>query len=590
MSTMRARSGWAGLVLVLCLLGGALRVRGLDFLLPHQTALDGSVVVHQMDALRETDPALAAKKRGAKFFRFYPLLLARTIVLLPEPLDASADAQKEVDQREHLARAGAYWLQARRVSTWLSLLLVPATFLIARRFLTRPWALCAAALVTTSLLHARFGTMVRPHGVASSLSAWALVAALHLRRHGGPLAFLLAALAGALALGGLHYGVFALPAILVGALLRPGGAWRGRRWRGTLLGVALGVAAAFAALRVFYPYWFADELHGMLQVEETAGDGAALNLSGQPLKLERFNGAGFGVLLRSLWSYDPQLLAVLALGVVLAARAWRQAAGDALVVAACAAPYLLVAGMYAETWERFLLPVLPVLATLGAYGLSRLPGPGRTPATALVLLGGTLLCVQLGNVRSAPDSHERAGEWTQEQLADGALILTTYRDVPVLHGKAALRRNRRQKWGSMWVRYQLDHESAQHAEPRFDVYLPLRSPQELRAGLADPAAFFSELAAAVGDRRAFLLIEDVPSWVLDANRVSNAATRLQFELRARLAEGGAPVWSTTPARGGTQPSLAYQASQAANARRPYFWALLNARALGPALEIYALRP
>lgn len=584
-----ARLTWAGLVLALCLLGGALRARGLDFLLPHQTALDGTVIVHQMDALREPDAALAQKKRAARFFRFYPLLLARAIVLLPDPLPPGATGETP-EQREHLARASAYWLQARRVSLWLSLLMVPATFLLARRFLARPWALCAAALVTTSLLHMRFGTMVRPHGVASALIAWALVAALHLRRHGGAPAFALAAVAGALALGGLHYGVFALPAILVGALARPGGAWRGGRWRGTTAGIALGLAAAYAALRVFYPYWFTGELHGMLQVEETAGDGAALNLSGQPLKLERFDGSGFAVLLCSLWSYDPLLLAALAAGVACAAAAWRRstaARADALVLAAFALPYLLVVGLYAETWERFLLPLLPCIATIAALALARLHARARglgLACTALVLGGATALCVQLGNVRSADDSHERVAEWVARNLGQDSLLLTTFRDVPVYHARRALRRNRRQSWGSQWVRYQLAHEDAQRGAPRFDVFLPVYTSSELAAGLAqDPRAFLDGLGM---DR---VLLEDVPAWAArDRPGGGEAAQRLLRDLRAAVRVGREPLWRVSPDRDGAQPSLAYQASQMASAGRPYFWALLRARHLGPALEIYAL--
>ena len=57
---------------------------------------------------------------------------------------------------EHLARAARPFLDARLASVWLSLLVLPATYLLARTVLRRPAALLAVGLVATSLLHLSF--------------------------------------------------------------------------------------------------------------------------------------------------------------------------------------------------------------------------------------------------------------------------------------------------------------------------------------------------------------------------------------------------------------------------------------------------
>ncbi|MFM7282082.1 MAG: hypothetical protein ACKO32_09920, partial [Planctomycetia bacterium] len=125
--------------------------------------------------------------------------------------------------------------------------------------------------------------------------------------------------------------------------------------------VTVGVLLILAAVALFYPFYLHEpQRFFALKSEE-------LDLSGQPLKLMQFTGAGFLTILWSLLSYDPvlSLLAVLGLLTLRPSlpKAWSV---DTWIVASFVVPYVLVIGMYNETWERFVLALLPWIGILGA--------------------------------------------------------------------------------------------------------------------------------------------------------------------------------------------------------------------------------
>src|SRR3954470_24183201 len=84
--TAKTRAGrsaaWAWLgVVALCVLGAVLRLRGIGYLLPTVTQLDGSVIVHQVEVIR----AGTLDAEHDQLAAFYPHLLARATALLPDP-------------------------------------------------------------------------------------------------------------------------------------------------------------------------------------------------------------------------------------------------------------------------------------------------------------------------------------------------------------------------------------------------------------------------------------------------------------------------------------------------------------------------
>ena len=571
-----ARGRAAGaLVLVLAMTLGAFatRLRGIDWLLP-QGHLDGSIVVHQIEQLRSGDPDL-----GGGRFRYYPLLLAWAVAVLPAPVEA--DPPPAADVEEHVARCGAQWAQARSVSAALSLLLVPLTWLLARRFLPGGWPLFAAGLVATSLLLAAFGTQVRPHGLAASAILATVLGALRLRERGDVWAYLAVGVAGGAAVGALHYGVFALPPVALAFLLRrraASGAW-----------VVVSAVLVGAIVVACYPFHLVGR-DGFLTLGE-AETGTTFNLSGQELHLGLFNGAGFRVVPTTLWSFDPLLLLLTLVGVAcLGTRLLRGTPGgsdrgrraDVCIVLAHAVPYTVVIGLYQNTWERFVIQLLPYFALIATFGVARVAKRlwhGRSaPATALglvLLVPPAAACWHLGTVRSAADTYDLAADWVRDEMPDEALLAApVYVDLPLMHAREELRTNRERRGLSSWVRYQLQLPPDERARfPRYRYLLPTGRSHAMRERLiAEPLAYLREVEA---DFVILQLEEGGDRAVLDS-------------VRAAVAARGAPVWRTTSARvddGRPAPMPVLRIAEEELAR-PFVRRLWQSERLGPALEIY----
>jgi len=137
---------------------------GLDHGLPHRIEPDSEVAT-QVGYLRgEREGQRIATDLGT-----YPLLLAlATSALFDAP--PPPGAVEGATQAEHRALASKDFRDARLTGALLSLLAVPATFLLARRLVAAPWALFAAALVAVSLLGLYFAQQARPHAAAERIA------------------------------------------------------------------------------------------------------------------------------------------------------------------------------------------------------------------------------------------------------------------------------------------------------------------------------------------------------------------------------------------------------------------------------------
>ena len=586
------------LLLVLCALTIGLRRVGIDFRLP-RTHLDGSVIVAQVKALR------SQKTEGSRF-KFYPLLLARATAWLPSPDPLASSGkdrtakqptppgeQEALSLDEHLQRANAPWREVRIVSLFLSILLIPATFYLLRLWLSVPWSLFAAALIATSLLHHHYSTQVRPHGTAVSSIFLALLAAIHLRRSGSIWAYALGGITAGMSVGSLHYGVFAWPPFLMALFLRsPRAKARGRKTLVLGFLLALGITAAF--IYWCYPFHFGAEGQGFLRLQ-TKERGLALNLSGQPLFLGIFNGEGFEVIPETLWSFDPVLLigSLAGMGLLVCRRFLRYASSagtlalnaerrrDGLVVAAHCVPYVLVIGLYGNTWERFIVQLLPYCAGLTAFALawvySRTQPLGMGLGILALVIPG-LLCGRLAQVRSEPSTYHKAADWIADNLEpDGErVMLFTYDDVPLLHSRDALRQNRKRRWSSMWLRYQLRTPAHFRTGPAFDVLLPPGSPGEHAKRIdQDPIAY----ARAEGAQ--YVLIDVVPEY-LGWRELENARDHLRRD--AEL------VWSECPLRNqeGVPATLPHMHTFDWDPIQPFVRRVWESESEGPSLELYRI--
>jgi len=561
-SSSESRAAWVLAVLALiCAFSLCVRWIGADFLLPHHQPLDGLVLDRQMEVYRhpqagdEQDPG----------FAFYPHLAARLVAQLPELRqslrdDAALDSQ--------LARAGANWLEFRRASAVLTTLMLLATWLLARRFVGERWALLSTALVATSLLYCFYSADMRPHGIAATANAWAVLACIRLLRRGSLASYLLAGTACGLALGALQYGVFTLPCLLVAHLLarrQEPRAW----WK-----LALACVPVALCVRVFYPFYFLGR--GYFQLR-----GSNLNLSGQPLKLDKFNGSGFFTIVETLWSYDP-LLFVFGLGglLLLGVRAVRQRSlgrerAALLVALAFALPYALVIGMYAETWERFVLNLLPWFAIAAAAPFAlwqRVARRAWVPAaTACALLAPMpLLDAQLARVRTAPDTCDLAAQWVETNAEPERTDIQAlpYVDLPLFHTQAVVDESRGKPWTSRWMAYEIQN-APQGRAPRYDLHQPPPASDPARARmLADPPAWL----AARNPELVLLSLDPGIPWLA--------------ELHAELRKTGTPLARFTPRAQDDGEACVFLGRHLPGFREPFFLFLMRAARMGPTLEIY----
>lgn len=421
----------------------ALRFRGLNYQLPQWTYWDGYVLYSQTQFLRgEFKPDGPERTLG-----YYPYLSSGVAAELPAvQLERASDAGEAT-----LAAAREPWMRPRLASLLLSLFAVIGAWGIARFFVRPGYALLAAALVATSLLHLTCSTAQRPHGAVSGMVALAVWSALYLRHVGGWKGTLVAAFGTALAISALQSGLATLVVFAIAWFLRKD---RTRLARDL---AALAVAALVLAVfvRVFYPFHF-DGRAGAGAVLES--DGRTLTLAGHTIHLSKLTGRGFWILGGSLALFDP----VLTLLALVATLRWlvrwpkkkddaeRERRRDVWVCLGYVLPFLLIFGVYDLTFERFALPLIPLLAVAAACAAQalgdRLPqalrNPKFAPALALVVLALPVSAAwKLGSLRKEPDTFELAAAWLRERALptnDKVLILQNF-DLPLPYSSVALR-------------------------------------------------------------------------------------------------------------------------------------------------------
>jgi len=569
------KSGDIGWLVLIAAAALVLRIAGVGFLLPQLTESD-SRVIHEQVAHIERGTENPERDRN---YGYYPLLIAR---LTAFAFDEPEPAQPARDLGEHLERAAATHVHVRIVVAILSVLLVPATWLLARAFLSAAAALLAAALVAASTLELWFAPQGRPHAAAAAFAILAVVAALNLRRRGRPVDYVLAGVALALAIGTLESGLAVLPSFAVALLLREGEARKH-----TFLWGALSLAIAAAAVVWLYPFLLA-ESQGK-DAAELSVKGATLNFFGHLIFLDKFRGAGFPKLYATLRDYEPWISALAALGLGLGLVAalkpclpekWR----DLAVVLAHALPYALAAGLYARTYQRFATPIVPYLCMLAAYAAQRiarpLPASARAAVFVIVLAPQAWLAIRLAQVRCEPDTIAQAADWIAEHVEadrDRVLVLPSL-EIPLPQTDAALAESAKMSDNPNrpWFRYQNALAPEERPRPAWNlVAMPMPTDADRAAIQADPAAYLRGLKAQ------WAVIE-----VYGPERKPPILATIRRGLE-EVAERVARFGPDTADEGEDLP-IVYQDDEFSRTSR-WAWRAARARCLGPVMEIWRMR-
>lgn len=574
------RATWAALAL-LVVLALASRLCGIGFLAPHLMEPDGLVVDYQMRVIDGRGPETAAHP----LYAYYPHLVARAAMLVPESWVAPDEPRTLVD---HLRVAGAFRLRARIAVTILSLLAIPLSWWLARRFLPDPWPLLAAALVAGSPFVLWFAQQARPHAAATSLMLLAVCAAVHLRRAGGWRAWLAVALATGLAIGSLQNGVAVLGAVGVAILLRVAK----DRWR-ILAGAAAVVAIAAAFVPWLYPFLFAG---GERDGVGVASDGT-LAVSRHQVFLHLFNGRGFPVVWRTFADYDPLLCGGALLGLAAAVVApfalrgklGRERALDLAVVLAFALPYLVVIGLYQRTYQRFALPLVPFVALLAAFGLwaawrgaRRIsPAAGTCVAALAVLVAAAEIAwsFRIGVVRARRDTVQQAAAWILRHVQPGTerVDVMPGLDLPILRTPESIARDglQRDEQSLPWFRRQSDPRRPAIEAPAYDLaWMDLVADANRARAKADPVGFARSLTGK------YAVVIVWPQGFRAALWAVREGLRAEYEIEARFAPDDPDVGEHLP--------LAHQDDELPY-RNPWAWRAATARCFGPTIEIYRRR-
>lgn len=497
-------SAWVLLaVLALTLAAFASRRVGIDFLLPERMEGDGGVLVRQVELLDEH--ASAEARAADACWGYYPHVVARVTEACTRA--SAAVPHADAPLAEHLAAASAAHVRVRSVVVVFAALLAPLTWLLARRFLARGPALVACAFVAVSPLLVVVGQEARPHAPAAALALVAVLAALHLRSAPGWGAYLVAGTAAALALGTLQSGAAVLLPLAAAHLLRERD---GRASFARTIGHVCCLALPLALALVFLYPQFGAPASGESATEFGLRDDGNFQFFSHTVFLDQFDGRGFVNLAHVLASFEP-LLALLALGGVITwLLARRGVSRDTLVVLAYVVPYTLVIGLYARTYERFVVQLLPYAACAAAYGLGRLAAltPRESGAVQVASRSHTtrracaalLACAALALPAwvSAATLALRAGPATTDELArrlselrvTERIACVPFVDLPLARTPEAVADLNSIGWQSPWMGYQRQHAEELPVAPRFDLRtLPLGRRKIREQALASPEKF-----------------------------------------------------------------------------------------------------
>jgi hypothetical protein len=385
---------WERTALVLALiLGAVLRFTGLGFGLRHQPHWDERVFVTSVSQM------LAARDLDHRFYEYpglFPYLLAPVLGLLPA-------ARREGPEG---------YLLARGVVAAFGLLSVVLAGRLGRK-LAGPWGSATAALlVAVSPVEVITAHMVRPDVVLEAFVLLALLAFARLSSKAAGDVGAGVALGAATAVK--FSGALLAPAYVAARLVTPGP----KLSRLLLAGF---VATAVFFLATPYALLHFRQFFGGMVVQWAAHYGEAAG-SLSPAEVAAYYGRA---IVRGLGPLGSALLVLGLVGAFRNARPWT----PLLVQAALT---LAVFSTAERRYERFLVPILGLLAVLSGEAVRSLAARGRTLGSlALAAAVAWPLASSFAYVRNVtrPGTRDLALDWVMARTPEGARVLNQVEDL-----------------------------------------------------------------------------------------------------------------------------------------------------------------
>jgi hypothetical protein len=319
---------------------------------------------------------------------------------------------------------GLVILPGRVLMTLFALGTIALTCRLGTRLGDRRVGLAAAALLTVSPLHIGYSQIIRSDMMATFFMLLSMLAALTFAREGTRRSFVMAGFWLAVAIATKWPFALGGGAMLGAIGLR---AWRMPEERGRLArNLVLFGTMTVAFLLLVSPYLLLD----LATVTR--------NLRGEA-QIRHLGATGYG-LLGNIWWYvsGPIWSSLGILGtalVMLGGVIFRRRAEVGVIIVPVLLGLLLLFCMQTLVWERWILPILPLLAVVAGFGLAAfhervsMSLSGRALPLLLVMLvsGGTLvplaLSVQANARARLNDTRQQASAWALRNIASGSSVL-----------------------------------------------------------------------------------------------------------------------------------------------------------------------
>jgi Dolichyl-phosphate-mannose-protein mannosyltransferase len=336
----------------------------------------------------------------------------------------SADAVS----RAYAADPSTVFVVARVVAAVLGTVSVWLTYLAGGRLFNRTVGLLAAAILGLAFLPIFYSHLALndvPTLAPVALSLYGIAGVL---RGGRMRDYAIAGIGIGFASATKYTGGIMLACLVIAALCNASGAAR----LAALRGLALALVLVLAAFVVANPYSVLDfsAFQAGLTHQASAAGGA------DPVKIGTTAGSGIAYYLWTFtWGlgWGPTLAALGGAGLLLARRRWAMA----LVLLPAPIAFILYMGDQQRFFGRWLMPIFPIVAVLGAYGavelvrsvargprVRRVPAPLAGAVVAVVLLAQSLVTVIHNDaVLSRPDTRNMARAWMVANVPPGSKVV-----------------------------------------------------------------------------------------------------------------------------------------------------------------------
>jgi 4-amino-4-deoxy-L-arabinose transferase-like glycosyltransferase len=327
---------------------------------------------------------------------------------------------------------GTFYLIARLWSIAFAVGAIPLIFLLGRRCFSTGVGLAGAALWAVIPLWVSYGRIVRTDSAGVFFALLALLLILRLLKRASLGDQVLAGAAIGVGISTRYFLATLLAAFLAAGIVAVRRAVPGASVRG----IAAGVGAAVAAFLLTTPYFLLDWSTARASLtNENATHVGHDGLS--PLGNLRWY---LGSSIPNVISWPVALLAIV--GVFFAVVHRRDPRRLVLLVAA--STFLVAISMSKLHWDRWPLPILPVLVLFAVDGLMRLTSAldvrlGRPAlAPALAIVGIALVAfspakdtVQLNMRESRPSTRVLARQWIEKNVPEDSLVVRELKTAPL---------------------------------------------------------------------------------------------------------------------------------------------------------------